>query len=915
MGDLRDDLRRIWGWLRPGAAERRLDEEIRFHLEREAEEYERAGMTPEEARREALKQFGGVDRYAEASRDIRPTRWLEDLGRDVRVGGRALVRHPAYGSVAIAALVIGIGSSTFVYSAVRGVLMEPLPYPHADRIVTLWETNATTGEDHLQTSPGNVIDWRARNQSFEIIALAEPSGGDIVVDGRPIAIPSWAVSEGYFEVFGIRPALGRTFTPEEYRDSLRSALMISYASWQRRFAGDPGIVGRSIEVDRVPRTVVGVLSEGFAYPAGAPGDGGLSEPAKEFWEPRADQPWDARTRSGNWMPAVGLLREGVELGRAQADLDRVASQLAEENPSTNANLGVRAIPLLDEVLGEARILLSILAGVVAVLLLLAAANVASLILARATAREREFAIRGAVGAGRGRLVRQILAESALLVALGAALGLALAWAAVQLFAAVAAEALPRAANIRVDARVALFALGVSALVTVCAGLLPALRFARPDLGRPMRDGARGSTGGPPSARAQNALVVAQVALALVLLIGGGLLGRSFMRLLDNDLGFEPAGLATVQAFIYDITDGPAQRVAFVRDATERMRGLPGVRGAAMVSAFPFHPEQIDQRFNFTVVGRPAPAGTEPPSAQSTTVSPGYFYMMEIPLIEGRYFSEFDRADWAAGGDGSRTSIGGVGSSDETIGGLPVAIVSQAVARRHWPGESAVGQRFQGVREGSPEVEIVGVVGDIRPYGYDTDPRPEIYFPHGWNGSGAITFVARAETPRGAPGLVDAMRETVWSLAPNQSIYHAGTSEQMIASSLAARRFNLALILGFAGIALVLALIGVYGLMAYASARRTGEFGIRMALGAERADIVRLVLGRAAALTAAGAAVGVAVALGVTRFAASLLYGVPPNDPMTFAALALLLIGTGVLAGYLPARRAAATNPMEALRAE
>jgi putative ABC transport system permease protein len=915
MGDLRDDLRRIWGWLRPGAAERRLDEEIRFHLEREAEEYELAGMTPEEARREALKQFGGVDRYAEASRDIRPTRWLEDLGRDVRVGGRALVRHPAYGIVAVAALVIGIGSSTFVYSAVRGVLTEPLPYPHSDRIVTLWETNATTGEDHLQTSPGNVIDWRARNQSFEIIAMAEPSGGDIVVDGRPIAIPSWAVSEGYFEVFGIRPALGRTFTPEEYRDSLRSALMISYTSWQRRFAGDPDIVGRSIEVERVPRTVVGVLPEGFAYPAGTPGDGGLSEPAKEFWEPRADQPWDARTRSGNWMPAVGLLREGVELGRAQADLDRVASQLAGENPSTNANLGVRAIPLLDEVLGEARILLSILAGVVAVLLLLAAANVASLILARATAREREFAIRGAVGAGRGRLVRQILAESVLLVALGAALGLAFAWVAVELFAAVAAEALPRAANIRVDARVALFALGVSALVTVCAGLLPALRFARPDLGRPMRDGARGSTGGAPRARAQNALVVAQVALALVLLIGGGLLGRSFMRLLDNDLGFEPAGLATVQAFIYDITDGPAQRVAFVRDATERMRGLAGVRGAAMVSAFPFHPEQIDQRFNFTVVGRPAPAGTEPPSAQGTTVSPGYFSMMEIPLIEGRYFSEFDRADWAAGGDGSRTSIGGVGSSDETTGGLPVAIVSQAVARRHWPGESAVGQRIQGAREGSPEVEIVGMVGDIRPYGYDTDPRPEIYFPHGWNGSGAITFVARAETPRAAPGLVDAMRETVWSIAPNQSIYHAGTSEQMIASSLAARRFNLALILGFAGIALVLALIGVYGLMAYATARRTGEFGIRMALGAEGADIVRLVLGRAAALTAVGAVVGVAVALGVTRFAASLLYGVPPNDPMTFAALALLLIGTGVLAGYLPARRAAATNPMEALRAE
>lgn len=915
MGDLRDDLRRIWGYLRPGAAERQLDEEIRFHLDREAEEYERSGMTPQEARREALKQFGGIDRHAEASRDLRPTRWLEDLGRDVRVGARALLRDPGYGLVAVAALAIGIGSSTFVYSAVRGVLIEPLPYPHADRIVTLWETNATTGEDHLQASPGNVLDWRARNQSFEIIAMAEPSGGDIVVEGRPVAIPSWAVSEGYFEVFGIRPALGRVFTPEEYRDSLRSALMISYASWQERFAGDPDIVGRSIEVERAPRTIVGVLPQGFAYPAGAPGDGGLSEPAKEFWEPRADQPWDARTRSGNWIPAVGLLREGVGLGRAQADLDRVASLLAEEYPSTNVNLGVRAIPLRTELLGEAQLLLSILAGVVAVLLLLAAANVASLVLARAIAREREFAIRGAVGAGRGRLVRQILAESVLLVALGAALGLAFAWIAVELFAAVAAGSLPRVANVRVDAGVALFALSVSALVTLFSGLLPALRFARPDLGTSMQEGARGTSAGPGRAGAQNALVVVQVALALVLLIGGGLLARSFARLLDNDLGFEPEGLATVQAFIYDITDGPAERVTFVRQVIERMRALPGARDAAMVSAFPFHPEQIDQRFNFTVVGRPEPAGTEPPSAQGTTVSPGYFSMMGIPLVEGRFFDDFDRADWAPDASGQGDEIGGIGSGAGAAGGLPVAIISETVARRYWPGESALGQRIVGVREGAPEVQIVGVVGDIRPYGYDTDPRPEIYFPHGWSGSAALTFVARAESPRGAPALVDAMREVIWSIAPNQSIYHAGTSERMIAGTLAARRFNLALILGFSAIALALALIGIYGLMAYATARRTGEFGIRMALGAGRGDILRLVLWRAAALTAAGAAIGVAVALGVTRFASSLLYGVPPNDPATFAALAFVLVGTGVLAGYLPARRAASTDPMDALRAE
>lgn len=907
-----DDLRRFFGWLRPARAERQLDEEIRFHLDRETEEYVKQGMDREEARREALKQFGGVDRFAEETRDVRPTRWLEDLARDARVGARSLIRNPGYGVVSIAALAIGIGASTFVYSAVRGVLLEPLPYPHAERIVTLWETNATTGEDHLQASPGNVIDWKARNQAFEIIAMAEPYGGDIVVDGRPVAVPSWAVSEGYFEVFGIRPVAGRLFTPEEHRDSLQTALILSHGSWQSRFGGDPAVVGKTIEMDGVPRTIVGVLPDGFAYPSGTPGDGGFAEPVKEFWQPRIEQPWDLRTRSGNWIPAVGLLREGVSVDQAQADMDRVAAAIGQENPTTNANLGVRVIGLREETLGQATVLLSILAGVVAVLLLLAAANVASLVLARATAREREFAIRGAVGAGRGRLVRQILAESGLLVAVGSLLGLSLAWVAIELFTSLGAGALPRVANIRLDSGVVSFALAIAALVTVFAGLVPAIRFARPDLGASIGDGARGSASVSRS-RTQNALVVVQVAMALVLLIGGGLLARSFTRLLDNDLGFEPEGIATVQAFIYDIADGPAERVAFVRDALDRMRALPGVQGAAMVSAFPFHPEQIDQRFNFTVVGSAAAAGAEPPSAQGTTVSPGYFELMGIPLREGRVFDEFDRADWDAGAS-PPPGIGGAGRPSESTG-RPVAIVSETVARRHWPGESAVGRFIQGVRDNSPEVEIIGVVGDVRPYGYDTEPRAEIYFPHAWNGTGAVTLIARAETPESAPGLVDAMRETVWQIAPSQSIYHAATSDQMIARTLAARRFNLALILGFSAVALTLALIGIYGLMAYTTARRTGEFGIRMALGADRAIITRLVLARAAQLSLAGVAIGVLVALALTRYVSSLLYGVPAHDPLTFVGLAALLAGTGLLAGYIPAHRAAGTNPMHALRAE
>ncbi|MEN8375287.1 MAG: ABC transporter permease [Gemmatimonadota bacterium] len=909
MGDLRDDLRRWLSWLRPRDEERHLTDEIRFHIEREAEEYVSAGMSAEEARREALRQFGGIDKFAEESRDARPTRWAEDLYRDVRVGVRSLLRDPAYGVVAVLALAIGIGAATFVYTAVRGVLLDPLPYPNAERVVTLWETNATTGENHLQASPGNVLDWIERSQALERIAMAEPWGGDVMVDGRPVAVPAWAVSEGYFEVFGVRPFLGRAFVPEEYRDSLQSALMVSHASWLERFSADPDVVGTAVVVDGTPRTIVGVLPPGFSYPAMIVGDGGWPESSKEFWYPRPQRPGDIRTRSGNWIPAVGLLRDGASMERAQADLNRVAALIGDELPATNANLGVRAIPLRDELLGEAGRLLTLLAGVVGVLLVLAAANVASLVLARATAREREFAIRGAVGAARGRLVRQILAESALLIAVGAGLGLGLAWVAVDLFAAVAAGSLPRVGSLQVDGGVALFALGLSALVTAFAGLLPALRFARPDLAATIGDGSRGSTGGPGRGRAQNALVVAQVALALVLLIGAGLLTRSFLRLLDNDIGFEPAGLATVQAFIHDVTESAAERVSFVRSVSERISGLPGVDHAAMVSAFPFHPEQIDQRFNFGVVGRPNPAGSEPPSAQGTTITPGYFEAMGIPILQGRDFDDFDRAAWttaeAATGDGTARAPSG----------RPVAIVSETVARRHWPGENPVGQRIHSMREGAPEVEIVGVVGDVRPYGYDTDPRAEIYFPHAWNGTGSVTWVARASAPGGATALVNGMREAVWAQAPSQSIYHAATSEEMIATSVAARRFNLALILAFSIVALVLALIGIYGLMAYATARRTGEFGIRLALGAGRGDIVRLVLGRAAKLALAGVALGVLAALVLTRFASSLLYGVPPNDPLTFVALAGLLVGTGMLAGYLPARRAAATDPMEALRAE
>jgi predicted permease len=853
------------------------DEELRFHLDMEAAANRRRGLGPEEARRRALIGLGGLERAREACREERSPGWLADLGRDLRFALRLLRRAPGPGLLAVLSLALGLGAATALYAILDLVLLAPLPYAGSERIVTLWESEQGQTE-LMQVSPGNWLDWRERTHTLAAIGLAEPWGVDLATPGgRPESLRAWRVTEGFFAAMGARPVAGRSFAAGDWDDAAAPAVVLSHGLWQRRFGGDPGVVGTTLRLDGVPVEVVGVLPAGFDYPH-----------SRDLWLPMHFEPYHLVNRTGSWMWAVGRLEEGVSVEQARADLERIAAELAAEHPDTNARLGAGLVPLRQHLVGEAPRVAAILLAAVCGLLLLACSNVAGLLLSRTIARRGELAVRRALGASRSNLVRQLAVEALLLVAAAAALGLALAHLALTAFAATAPLELPGIETLRLDAPAVAFAVLLAAAVLALSTLAPALHLGAP--GGRLRASGTAARGGRRQLRLQRLLTVAQVAVALVLLIGAGLLARSLALVLANDLGFRTRGLATAQVFLHDVAPAAEQRLAFVNGVVARLRALPGAEGAAAATSLPLHPEPYEGRDELRLVGEAGAGAADGTVVTMVSATPGWLELLRIPLRAGRRFTAGDRA-----------------------GAPRVAVINETLARHAWPDGRAVGRRISvGFMAPPAEWEVVGVVADVRPGGHLGVPRPEVYVPYAQTAAWSVTFVAG--TAGDAEALLPALREAVWAQAPELSLRNVGSVEAFEAATLAGRRFPLRLLGAFSLVALVVACVGIYSLVAFIAARRLHELGIRAALGARRRQLVGGLLREVGGLVAAGVAAGLAAAALLTRYLASLLHEVDPVDPPTFLVLAAALAASALAAAWLPARRAARADPLRTLRA-
>ena len=798
---------------------------------------------------------------------------------DLRYGARLLARAPGFSAVAIAALAIGIGANTAIFSVVNTLLIQRLPYADPDRLAVVWEHNLPRDRKNNVVSPGNFIHWREMNQVFEdIAAVGMTFNVTLTGYGEPVEIPFQYVTAQFFPILGVAPAMGRPFTVEEDRPRSR-VVVISDRLWRSRLNADPDVLNRAITLQGVGHQVVGVMPPGFSF----------LDKTVDIWLP-IGFPAEARTPRGRWIMTAARLKPGVTLGQAQRDMARVAEALTAQFPDFNTGWTARVVGLREQLTGDVRPALFVMLGAVAFVLLIACANVANLLLARATSRQRELAVRAALGAGRGRLVRQLLAESLVLAAIGGAAGLALAWWSLQLLRSVVADRIPvqRLEMVGLDPYVLAFTAAASLLSGLFFGLVPALTAAGPRLNDSLKEGGRtGSASRGKTAR--SAFVVVEIATALVLLVGAGLLVRSFVRLMDVDAGFETARTVTMRVALPAARYGqPVQRVQFFDRLFTRIDGVPGVQSSGAVSFLPL--AGLGSATSYEVVGQPVPPLGQEPVADVRVITNDYFKAMGIPLLRGRLFDESQPSE-------AQNKV----------------IVNEALARKHWPNEDPIGRRIKISWNDDREDEIVGVVGDVRHAELETEARSTTYWPFARQAYGSMTLTVRAEGEPGA--VVSAIREIVREQDPDLALADIKTMDEVVSRSVAQRRLMMVMLGIFAGAALLLAAVGIYGVIAYSVTQRTQEIGIRLALGAQRGDVLRLVVGQAATLAAAGIVAGAVGAFLLTRLMTDLLYHVEPFDPLTFAAVATLLASVALLASYLPGRRATRVDPVIALRAE
>jgi predicted permease len=874
--------RRLRAVLRRAQIEQELDQEIRFHVEKEIEQNVAKGMTYKEARRAALRDFGGVERYKEEAREARGIRLLEESWQDVRYGARILRRSPGFAAVAILTLGLGVGACAAIFSVVNGVLLRPLPFPEPDRVVVIRESFPPTLPDSSVAS-GKFLNWQKQATSFESLGFLGATSYNLTGAGAPVHLHAAHIGASLLSTLRLGPLLGRNFTPEEQlpRDQQNVAIL-SFGLWRRHFNGRSDVLNQTIQLNGRAHTVVGVM----------PPESGLPEWAEVF-VPAGFRVNDQRNyASWHGLYVVGRLKPGITPTQAQSELRLLDERTAQAHPESRGWIA-RVTPLFESVVGKVRPLLFALLGAVGFLLLIVCANVANLLLARATSRSKEMAVRVAVGASRARILRQVLVESMVLSLLGALLGVLIAKGGVTALLALAPQTLPRAAKIAVDGSALGVAVALAVLTGIAFGLVPALQVSRVRLHETLKQSARGASEGGQRQRLRGALIVGEMAVALVLLAGAGLLTRSFARLQEVSPGFNARNVHVAEIFLpRPEYTSPAQYVRFAEQTMAEIAAKPEVQAVAVSANIPFsdHHMTLSMTVHFSIPGRPLVTNSEMPVSNYYAVSKDYFRAMGIPLLRGRPFDDRDR-----------------------FSSTRVVIIGESLATRFFPGEDPLGKVI--AAEGRAPYEIVGVAGDVKTNGLDGDGTLQLYVPFTQEPDNDIIYVVRTAESGAAWDVFDAVRTAVAHADATVPIYSPRPLAALVGASIGRQRFAMTLFAIFSAVALLLAAIGVYGVMAYSVAQRTGEIGIRMALGAQTRDVMGLMVRQGGRLIALGVIAGVIGGLMLSRFLEKMLFHLSAHDPVTFVAIVVLLVMVAGLACVLPARRASKVNPMIALRAE
>lgn len=892
MPDFRAEIRRrLPGLNLPPTREAEIVEELSQHLEEQYQDALGRGASEGEARRAVLADLklpGSLGRAKKHVEDVpmgtgRTTNMLADLGQDIRYGLRILRKNPGFTTIAVIALGLGIGANTAIFSVVNAILLKPLPYKSPDQLVMIWEEATHLGFPKDTPPPANFLDWRQQSSVLEGMAATSYRSFNLTGVGEPERLEGRRVSANLFDLLGVEPILGRTFVPEEDKPGSK-VVLLNESLWHRRFGGDPGVIGRALNLNGEPFTVVGILPQTVRLPA----SGNWHD---QVWVPIAFSSEEAANRGSHYLEVIARMKSGVTLSKAQAEMDTIAARLAKQYPDVNARRGAVVRPLHEEIVGNIKSALLILLGAVAFVLLIACANVANLLLARAAARQKEIAVRLALGANRARLSRQLLVESVLLSLVGAVAGLGLAYFGLGVLTRFIPPDVAHPDAIAIDATVLVFTLVVAVMTGLVFGLAPATQASHFNLNETLKEGGRDSAAGVRGKRVRSSLVIAEVATSFILLIGAGLLINSFFHLRNLDPGFRADHLLALNVDLSEARyPDPQRRTAFFDEAKRRMESLPGAQSVAVAGNLPF--TYNGDSMGIAVEGIPDPPIDQWPDVIFRTVGPGYFATMGIPLVRGRDFNDRDSRE---------TEL--------------AVVVSEKMVKRYWPNEEPIGKHLKpgSTTSDIPWFTVVGVVKDVRQNDFIAEPKMQMYF----NYRQLKDLVPNALIVRTSVdplSLTTSARNTIWAVDKDQPVSEIDSMEHIVAGAVARQRFSTLLLGLFAGVALILAAVGIYGVMSYSVAQQTREIGVRIALGAQRSDVLKMTVKHALKLVGFGLACGVIIAFVLTRVMANQLFGVRATDPTTFLIIAFIQLLVALLASYLPAIRATRVDPIIALRA-
>ena len=878
--------------------EAEIVEELSQHLEEEYEQALSCGASEDEARQQALKQLSTPDLLARELRRVEhrapahpvtlgteeKVNLFADLWQDLRYAMRTLVKNPAFASIAIVAIALGIGANSAIFSVVNAVLLRPLPFKNFEQLVMVWENATHLGFPKNTPSPPDFLDWQRQNTVFTGMAATAEQNFNLTGVGEPERLDGRRVSAKLFDLLGVPALLGRTFVPDDDRPGAH-VVLLSESLWQRRFGSDPSIIGRAITLNGESYTVIGVIPRSVHLPA-------YGNWQDKLWVPIAFTNEEATERGNHFLDVIARMKPGITLKQAQAEMETIAARLAKQYPRTNTRIGATVTPLHEEIVGDIRPVLLILLGAVGFVLLIACANVANLLLARAAIREKEIALRLALGASRSRLTRQFLTESVLLAFLGAGLGLLLALAGVHVLKSFVPSMILQIQTINIDGKVLVFTASIALLTGIVFGFAPAMHTLDSNLNDSLKEGGRDSAVSRKGNRLRGLLVIGEVAVSFVLLIGAGLLINSFLHLRNLDPGFRTDHLLTMKVDLSALKypDGE-RRSVFFDEVLRRIRGLPGVELVAVAGNLPF--TYNGDSASIAVEGIPDPPPDQWPDVIYRAVGPGYFGTMGIPLIRGRDFTDQDKAD-----------------------SKKVVIISEKTAQHYWPEQDPIGKRLKtgSTTSNSPWREVIGVVKDVRQNDFIAQPKMQMYFDYRQlKDLAANALIVR--TSMEPMSLATSVRNAIWAVDKDQPVADIETMDHIVSEAIARQRFSMLLLGVFAALALVLAAVGIYGVMSYSVAQRTHEIGIRMALGARRADVLQMTVKQGFKLVSLGMVLGLIVAFLLTRVLASLLFGISATDPITFIGISLVILAVAILASYIPALRATKVDPIIALRAQ